>query len=124
MKITNFSPLIISPNYEEVMAVFEALGFEKQHLKTNVEGGRNDSVTMKNENGDYVTVAKGLEHQNDLTSIRINVDDFNEAYQFFMNHGFTDSRGGTVTTTRSSLDTLLISPSGFTVTISQHTKSE
>ena len=31
MKITTFDPIIVSPKAEDLIAVFEALGFEKSH---------------------------------------------------------------------------------------------
>ena len=58
----------------------------------------------------------------DLTSVSINVDNFEEAYDFFMSRGFVDPRGDKVTETKSALSTLLISPSGFAITISEHKK--
>ena len=58
----------------------------------------------------------------DLTGIAINVDNFQEAYDFFIEKGFTDPRGGKVTDTSSSRATMLFAPSGFAVSISEHLK--
>ena len=45
-----------------------------------------------------------------------------EAYDFFISKGFVNPRGDHVTDTSSSKSTLLFSPSGFAVTISEHLK--
>ena len=122
MKITSFNPLIVSQHSEDIIRVFEALGFEKRHIKTDIENGENTSVRMKDANGFHVDVASSNHVPRDLTSIRINVDDFDEAYDFFMAHGFVNPRGDRITATSSSVDTYLVSPSGFAVTLCHHIK--
>ena len=54
MKMTRFCPMIITKDPESVISVFEALGFEKRHTKTDIEGGANVAVTMKDANGFHV----------------------------------------------------------------------
>jgi hypothetical protein len=122
MKITGFRPLIVTKDPESVIATFEALGFEKRHTKTDVEGGANVAVAMKDAGGNRVNVAKADDLPQDLTGIAINVDNFQEAYDFFIEKGFTDPRGGKVTDTSSSRATMLFAPSGFAVSISEHLK--
>jgi hypothetical protein len=122
MKITGFRPLIVTKEQENVVALFEALGFEKRHTKTDIEGGANVAIAMKDEMGNHVKVAKGVKIPQDLTIISINVDNFQEAVDFFIGKGFIDPRGGKVTDTSSSVDTMLIAPSGFAVSISEHIK--
>ena len=122
MKITGFRPLIVTKEQENVVALFEALGFEKRHTKRDVEGGANVTVVMKDVNGNNVNIAKGEDVPQDMTLISINVDNFQEAYDFFTGKGFIDPRGGKVTDTSSSRATMLVSPSGFAVSISEHIK--
>ncbi len=122
MKITSFNPLIVSRNADDIVKLFEKMGFEKRHMKTDIEGGQNTDVRMKDANGFHVDVASSERVPHDLTSIRINVDDFDEAYDFFLAHGFINSRGDKVTETSSSRDTYLIAPSGFAVTLCHHKK--
>jgi translation initiation factor 1 (eIF-1/SUI1) len=122
MKITSFNPLIVSQDAESIIRLFEEMGFEKRHTKTDIEGGDNVNVRMKDANGFHVDVASSKHVPKDIMSIRINVDDFDEAYDFFIAHGFTNPRGDKVTKTSSSVDTYLVSPSGFAVTISHHIK--
>ena len=120
MKITSFNPLIVSRNAEDIIRLFEELGFEKRHTKTDIEGGQNVSVRMMDANGFHVDVASSEHVPQDLMSIRVNVDDFDEAYDFLVAHGFRNSRGDKVTQTSSSRDTYMISPSGFAITLSHH----
>ena len=116
MKITGFRPLIVTKDPESVIKTFEALGFEKRHTKTDVEGGAHVAVAMKDANGNRVNVAKADSLPQDLTGIAINVDNFQEAYDFFIGKGFVDPR------TSSSRATMLFAPSGFAVSISEHLK--
>jgi hypothetical protein len=122
MKITGFRPLIVTKDQENVVALFETLGFEKRHTKTDVEGGANVTVAMKDANGNHVNVARGEKVPQDMTLISINVDNFQEAYDFFIGKGFIDPRGGKVTDTSSSKATALVAPSGFAISISEHIK--
>ena len=50
MTITSFNPLIVTKDAEAVIALFEALGFERRHTK---EGFGHDvsAVRMKDSNG-------------------------------------------------------------------------
>lgn len=122
MKITGFRPLIVTKDQENVVALFEALGFEKRHTKKDIEGGANLGIAMKDAGGNRVVVVSADNMPQDLTGIAINVDNFEEAYDFFIGKGFVDSRGGQVTDTGSSRATMLLAPSGFAVSISEHLK--
>ncbi len=122
MKITNFSPLIVTKNAAEAIAVFEALGFEKRHTKSGINGNV-ESVTMKYESEDgkefYVSIAEAPVPQ-DISTIRINVRDFEEAKKFFEDKGFTNTQGEKVTNTGTSVATMMVAPSGYSVSISEH----
>ena len=122
MKITSFGPLVVSPKAEELIRLFEELGFEKQHIKSDIEGGQNINSVMMDSDGNRIDVASTEHLERDLMSIRINVDDFDEAYRFFLDHGFINTRGDKITETSSSKDTFLISPSGFGITLTEHLK--
>ena len=122
MKITGFRPLIVTKDQESVVKVFEELGFERRHRKTDIEGGENIAVAMKDLNGNRISIASSDTIPQDLTGITINVDNFQEAYDFFIGKGFVDPRAGKVTNTSSSRATMLFAPSGFAVTISEHIK--
>ena len=122
MKITRFCPMIITKDPESVISVFEALGFEKRHTKTDIEGGANVAVTMKDANGFSVIVAKSEKLPQDMTSIQINVDNFDEAYELLKSKGFTNPKGDHTVDTKTNKSCMLRSPSGFAFDLCQHIK--
>ncbi len=122
MKITSFNPLIVSPKAEDAIALFEALGFERRHQKTGINGDIT-SVAMKNADGFQVNVAQVDKVPQDMTLIRMNVDDFDEAYAFLTARGFRNAQGDSVTDTGTSRATMMVSPSGFAINLAQHIKA-
>ena len=122
MKITGFCPIIVTKDQDAVVATFEALGFEKRHTKTDIEGGANVGIAMKDADGNRISISSTTKDRTDITAILINVDHFQEAYDFFIGNGFIDPRGNKTTVTSSDQATMLIAPSGFPVVISEHFK--
>ncbi|MBE6819353.1 MAG: VOC family protein [Ruminococcaceae bacterium] len=124
MKITTFNPLIITRDPDATIELFEQLGFEQHHVKDNISEIKTTDVRLKNENGFYVDVAQG---DGEYTMIRVNVDNFDEAIAFFMDHGFrkpNHKRASKTVRTRSSQYTMLVSPSGYILAVSQHIKDK
>ena len=124
MTITNFSPLLVTKDAAGAIELFEALGFVKRHTKSGIgNNGDVDAVVMKYETEDgkefYVSIAEVPVPQ-DIMSIRMNVRDFEEAKKFLEDKGFTNAQGERVTDTGSSVATMMVSPSGFTISISEH----
>ena len=119
MKITSFNPLIITKDAENSMALFEELGFEKRHNKTGEDFSSN---RMKDANGFHVDIVNAAVPQ-DMTSIRMNVDNYDEVYELLTSRGFksTEAEARNTGTSRSSM---MISPSGFTITVVEHIKKE
>ncbi|MCR4645652.1 MAG: hypothetical protein K5695_09630 [Oscillospiraceae bacterium] len=122
MKITAFNPLICSPDAKAVTEVFEALGFEHAHKKTGINDADITSFDMKHPDGFRVDVAQVAQMPQDMTAIRMNVRDFNEAYEFLIAQGFKNAQGDKVTDTGSSKATLMVSPSGFAISLAEHIK--
>ena len=116
MKITTFNPSIITKNAEADMAVFEALGFRQTHNKAENADVEFSAHRMKDENGFHVDVVEVPVIPQTYSAIRINVDDFDEAYAFFMSKGFAPS------TTASSKYAYLVSPTGFIIDLCEHIK--
>ncbi len=121
MKITGFRPLIVTSKSEDTIALFEALGFERRHKKTGINGDV-DAVAMKDENGFRLNIVQADQMPQDLTSIAMNVDNFEEAYDFLTARGFKNAQGDKVTETGSSKATMMVSPSGFSISLSEHIK--
>ena len=122
MKITSFNPLIITKDSESVIALFEALGFERRHMKTGINDGTITSVRMRYTGEDgkifHVDVAQ-VPVPRDMTSIRMNVRDFDEAKKMLEDHGFKAVSEETVTDS-SSKSIGMISPSGFMIGLVEH----
>lgn len=55
-------------------------------------------------------------------AIRMNVDNFEEAYQLLLSHGFKNFYGDETVGTSSSKSAIMISPSGFVINLVQHIK--
>lgn len=124
MKITTFDPIIVTKSAEDVVKVFEDLGFEKSHAPvTTTEVGDVQSYRMKNADGFHVDVSNVLQDtERDYILIRMNVDNFEEAYDILIKHGFTNTRGDKTLDTKSSTTATMVSPSGFRIALVQHIK--
>jgi hypothetical protein len=122
MKITSFNPLIATAHSDSIIKLFEELGFERRHTKEGIEIEDKDNAVfrMKDANGFYLDVTQEASIQRDITGIRINVDDFDEAYNLFISHGFEKYVEEGVIDTPSSKFVLLKSPSGFVINLVQH----
>ena len=91
MKITTFNPLIVSQNADDIISLFEELGFEKRHTPFIDTGDRKVIRTrMKDANGFYVDISKVESIPRDMTAVRMNVDNFQEAYDLLTAHGFRE----------------------------------
>jgi hypothetical protein len=125
MQITSFNPFVLTEKADEVIALFEALGFERRHKKTGINDKDITSVSMKDANGFHVDVAQVEPGHmpKDMTAIRMNVRDFEEAYDFLTSKGFTNA-GGKITETSSSRSVLMVSPTGFAINLCQHIRKE
>ena len=127
MKITTFNPCIITSDAQSVIALFEALGFERSHTKTGINDEDITSVSMKltNEDGKVFRVSvTQAPVPRDITAIRMNVRDFDEAYKLLEEKGFQNAQGDKITNTGSSIATMMVSPSGFALNVSEHIRKD
>ena len=125
MKITSFHPLIVTKDAASVIQVFEALGFERRHTINAVEnnGTNITSVSMKYTKEDGKEFRVNITQApvpRDITPIRMNVRDFDEAYKLLEEKGFQNAQGSKITDTGSSKATMMVSPSGFAINLSEH----
>jgi hypothetical protein len=79
---------------------------------------------MMDANGNRINIATSETIPQDLTGISMNVDNFDEAYEFLLSSGFINPRGDKVTHTGSSKSTMVFAPSGFAITVTQHIRHE
>lgn len=123
MKITGFNPSILTSEPDELISLFEELGFEKSHNDDAEEGIVSGSVRMKY--GDLfrldITTTDRFPH--DKTLIRMNVDDIDEAYGLMTEHGFRNALGdGVIIEAEHFRGAHMASPSGFEFMVMQHKK--
>ena len=124
MQITTFNPMILSKNADEIVKLFEELGFERRHKVDNIDDKDISSVRMKDSGGFYVDVARVESMERDMTTMRMNVRDFDEAYAFLKAHGFRNARGEDHTVeSKSARSCLMIAPSGFSIQLTQHIRN-
>ena len=117
--------MIVSSNAKGIVSLFEELGFEVKHAPVTSTEVENVCVSrMKDANGFHVDVADSPVQERDETSIRMNVDNFEETYELLKSHGFTNTRGDGTIDLKTSRSASLISPSGFKIVIIKHIKSE
>ena len=122
MKITTFNPLIVTKDPESAIALFEALGFEKKHAKEGISVNNRTNVRMKDANGFHVDIAQA-NVERDMTIIRMNVDDFDEAYKFLTDRGFKSTSGSDKTVdTKTNRSIMMVSPTGCAFDLCQHIK--
>ena len=123
MKITSFNPLIVTPEPEKLVKLFEALGFEQRHHIKDADSSDMNicDIRMSDANGFHVDIASTANTKQDLTLIRMNVDDFDEAFQFLKDKGFTNP-SGRVIENKYSKSAMVCSPSGFGFDLCQHIK--
>ena len=121
MKFTSFNPLILTSNGEAIIKMYEELGFEKRHTVSEVGGNDVTNVSMTDANGFKVDIANAPNIKQDIVLIRMNVDDFDEAYEFFMSRGFLNV-SGRVVESKTSKSAMIKSPSGFAFDLCHHIK--
>lgn len=121
MKITAFNPIILSNNAAELIKTFEAIGFEVSHEKTGISEADVKVARMKNENGYHVDVAQIDQIDRDITGIRVNVDDLEEAEKLLATRGFKEVRG-TRQNTGTSLTVTMMAPTGLGIDLCEHVK--
>ena len=124
MKITTFNPLIVTKDPESAIKLFEEFGFERHHTKEGIGDSNVIDVRMKDANGFYVDVTKG---DAEYSMIRMNVDDLEETVAFLEAHGFHKARhkaAGKTIDTGSSKINVMVSDTGFILSVSQHIKDK
>ena len=123
MKITTFNPQIITKNAESLAAFFQELGFEKRHNPKGIGELKVEGIRMKDANGFCLDISQpDMELQQDVTAIRMNVDDFDEAYGMLTEKGFKNFYGDRIVEIGSAKSAIMISPSGFAINLVQHVK--
>ena len=123
MKITGFNTSILTSKPEELIHLFEALGFEKNHNDDAATGIVRGSVRMNYADVFHVDITSTDKYPGDKTLIRMNVDDIDEAYNLLLEHGFHNAMGdGVIIEAEHFRGAHMVSPSGFEFMVMQHKK--
>ena len=121
MKITTFNPQIITKDAEAAVRLFEALGFERRHTKEEIGDLKVRAIRMKDANGFYIDISRSEGQPVDcVVALRMNVDDFDEAYRLLTEHGFKNFYGDRAVDNPTSRSAVMIAPSGFAINLVQH----
>ena len=138
MKITTFDTVIISRKADDIISLYEELGFARAHTRildpdspSSMDFYRDlgydidpsGSITiaiMKDADGHNVEVADAKDIPQDMVHIRMNVDDFEEAYNTLVAHGFRNTRGDTQLEVKKAKGAMMVSPSGLRILIIKH----
>ena len=122
MKITTFNPQIITKDAEALVKLFEQLGFEKRHQQEGIGEFDVKGIRLKDANGFNLDISQPdtLPTGHDLMAVRMNVDDFDEAYQLLVKNGFKNYYGDSTASTRTGKSAIMISPTGFVINLVQH----
>ena len=121
MKITSFSPLIATSNGAELQKMFEELGFVERHRKTSGVDPSIYTAVLEDGEGNVVNFSNVRQMPKDMTIVRMNVDNLEEACEIMKAHGFNPMEG-TAGVTGSSQSVLMVSKSGFAVDVVKHIK--
>lgn len=123
MKITTFNPQIITKDAEPIVQLFRELGFEERHNPEGIGELNVEDIRMKDANNFYLDISTpDIQLPQDVTVIRMNVDDFDAAYEFFAERGFKNFYGDSMVVTKSGRSAIMIAPSGFAINLVQHLK--
>lgn len=123
MKITTFNPQIITKDADPLVALFGELGFEKRHNPQGIGDLNVEGIRMKDANGFSLDISQpDMEIPQDMVAIRMNVDDFDKAFEMLEKHGFKNFYGDKTVEMKSARSAIMISPSGFAINLVQHIK--
>ena len=123
MKITTFNPQVFTKNADPIVALFEELGFDVRHDQEGIGELNVEGIRMKNPDGFYLDIScPDTDLPRDMVGIRMNVDDFDFAYQLLLKNGFRNFYGEKTVDTATSRSAVLISPSGFAINLIRHKK--
>ncbi|MBQ7669540.1 MAG: hypothetical protein IJS45_02320 [Clostridia bacterium] len=123
MKITTFNPQIFTKNADPIVALFEEFGFDVRHDQDGIGELNVEGIRMKNADGFYLDVScPKTDLPRDMIGIRMNVDDFDSAYQLLLKNGFKNVYGEKTVDTATGISAVMISSSGLGINLIQHKK--
>ena len=128
VEITSFHPIIETEQQDDIVKVFEELGFSVAHRFTHTHEGScgGQSFNMKCENGFAVDITnvppEELDNGRDRIIIRMNVRDFEGTCELLRAHGFTQC---TPLIDQEHVTSMTMqAPSGFRIAVIYHKRKQ
>lgn len=123
MKITSLGPEVMVTDAEPVIQLFKDLGFEPRHHQEGLADRNIEGNVLRDANGFRMNILQVDDLSRPaIPTIRMNVDDFDEACEILRAHGFTEAPGALVTDTGSAKSLMMVSPTRFLINVVQHIK--
>lgn len=124
MEIKYCGPTIFTNDETKILEQFKTLGFELKHEKNNMNQttALSNVFILENSAGNSISVIKSDRFNQTVSGIRMRVDNFEEALEHFTNLGYINLQKEGIANTGTSLVTLLRSPEGLMVSLTQHIK--
>lgn len=120
MKITAFYPAILTKNADKIIEHQSKFGFSVIHERDDLFCPGDKEYVLENENGKRMDVVYVEELEKNCFMVRVNVDDFDEALNIYLNDGFTIFKGPSIDD--CSKNVLLNCPDGELIMLMQHIK--
>ena len=119
MEISSLNPMIVSSVSEIIVTLFQEMGFEKRHRLTVAEVGNTVDIRMEHPDGFCADVAQVDAVPRDMTCIRVNVENFDEAYTMLTANGFQCMRKAGPIENEYAKCVNMMAPSGYIITLVQ-----
>lgn len=121
MKITSFYPMITSQHVDELLKVYEDLGFEIAHKFNPNTVSDTTQYILKDSNGNRLCLTNAQFLPRDMAAIHCNVDNFEEAKLYLISKGYTIAMDKIIRTD-SSVYATFVAPTGSMILICEHLK--
>lgn len=113
--------MIVTKDADSVKQLFEEMGFETRHDVYGTTETDYRLIVMRDEDNHRVDIAD-IETDKGSMFIRMNVDDFDEAYEILKRNGYVNTRGDRIVRTGSAMEATMVSPAGHVISLIQHKK--
>ena len=107
---TSFNTTVLYTHYR--------FAFPNEDVRLKVSGNFIVDI-MEDGDGHRVDIAEA-ETESDRVIIRLNVDDFEEAYELLKRNGYENTRGDRRVRSGSAVEATMVSPSGHVISLIQH----
>lgn len=119
MKITSFHPMITTQHPDELLKVYEDLGFEIAHKLDPHTITDTTQYILKDSNGNRLCITNAQFLPRDMAAIHCNVDNFEEAKAYLLSKGYTLALDK-IFRTDTNVYATFVAPTGSMILIMEH----